>query len=125
MSKTLYVVGKWLSNVAVLVAVVGTMAIAAGAMQLFRGEVMRLQLGTLLAPFLWLTLPPLILVAALAVLFETLPGLRGGLGNALFALAWLALLPVSVEVLPGLHLIETDVLAALRTEYLGIEEDQP
>ena len=121
LSKMLYVVGKWLSNVAVLVAMVGTMAIAAGAMQLLRGEVMRLQLGTLLAPFLWLTLPPLILVAALAVLFETLPGLRGGLGNALFALAWLALLPVSVEVLPGLNLIETDVLAALRIEYPGGE----
>ena len=121
LSKPLYVVGKWLSNVAVLVAMVSTMAIAAGTMQLLRGEEMHLQLGALLAPFLWLTLPPLILVAALAILFETLPGLRGGLGNALYALAWLALMPVSVEVIPGLDLIEVDVLATLEAEYPGGE----
>ncbi|NIV39047.1 MAG: hypothetical protein GWN58_59405, partial [Anaerolineae bacterium] len=105
MSKTYYVVGKWLSNVAVLVVIVGTMALAAGAMQLIRGEEMRLQLGALLAPFLWLTLPPLFLVAALAILFETLPRLRGGLGNALYALAWLALLPVSFQIISGMDLI--------------------
>ena len=116
-SKVLYVVGKWLSNVAVLLALAGTMAIAAGAMQFLRGEELHLQLGTLLAPFLWLTLPPLILVAALAILFETLPGLHGGLGNALYALAWLALMPVSVEAIPGLDLIEADVLATLQAQY--------
>ena len=121
LSKSLYVVGKWLSNVAVLVAIIGTMTLAAGAMQLIRGEDMHLQLGELLAPFLWLTLPPLILVAALAILFEILPGLRGGLGNALYALIWLALMPASVEVVPGLDLIEVDVLATLQAEYPGGE----
>jgi hypothetical protein len=117
LSKVLYIVGKWLSNVAVLVAIVGTMALAAGAMQLIRGEEMRLQLVELLAPFLWLTLPPLVLVAALAVLFETVPALRGGPGNAVYAVAWCALLPVSYVVLPGLSLIEPSVLATLRAEY--------
>jgi hypothetical protein len=121
LSKTLYVLGKWLSNVAVLVVIVGTMALAAGAMQLIRGEEMRLQMGALLAPFLWLTLPPLFLVAALAILFETLPGVRGGLGNALYALAWLALLPVSFQIISGMDLIESNVLAALWGEYPGGE----
>jgi hypothetical protein len=116
LSKTLYIVGKWLSNAAVLVAIVGTMALAAGAMQLLRGEEMNLQLGDLLAPFLWLTLPPLILVAALAILFETLPGLRGGLGNALYALVWLVVLPISYNSLAGLNLIEPSVLATLQAE---------
>jgi len=37
LSKTLYILGKWLSNVAVLAAMVGTMALAAAAMQLIRG----------------------------------------------------------------------------------------
>jgi hypothetical protein len=121
LSKGLYILGKWLSSVAVLAAVVGAMVVAAGAMQLIRGEDIRLQLGELLAPFLWLTLPPLLLVAALAILFETLPVLRGGLGNALYALIWLALMPVSVAVIPGLDLIEVDVLATLQAEYPGGE----
>jgi hypothetical protein len=117
LSKTLYILGKWLSNVAVLAALVGTMAVAAGAMQLIRGEEAHLQLGELLAPFLWLTLPPLALVAALAILFETLPVLRGGLGNALYALAWLGLLPISFGVATGLDLIESGVLETLQTLY--------
>ena len=121
LSKGLYVMGKWLSNVAVLVAIVGTMALTAGAMQLIRGEEIHLQLGKLLAPFLWLALPPLILVAGLAILFEVLPGLRAGPGNALYALAWLALMPVSFEAIPGLDLIEISVLATLQAEYPGGE----
>jgi hypothetical protein len=120
-SKQLYILGKWLSNVAVLAALVGTMAVAAGAMQLIRGEEMHLRLGELLAPFLWLTLPPLVLVAALAVLFETLPGLRGGLGNAVYALAWLGLVPTSFTVNTGLDLISSSVLATLRAQYPGGE----
>jgi hypothetical protein len=121
LSKPLYILGKWLSNVAVLAAMVGTMALAAGAMQLIRGEETHLQLGELLAPFLWLTLPPLVLVAALVILFETLPGLRGGLGNAAYALAWLGLLPISFGVHTGLDLISSSVLTALRTQYPGGE----
>jgi hypothetical protein len=121
LSKPLYILGKWLSNVAVLVALVGTMAVAAGVMQLIRGEEPHLQFGELLAPFLWLTLPPLVLVAALAILFETLPGLRGGLGNALYALAWLGLLPISFGVHTGLDLISSSVLETLRTLYPGGE----
>jgi hypothetical protein len=121
LSKVLYILGKWLSNVSVLVVMVGTMAVAAGSMQLIRGEEMHLQFGKLLAPFLWLTLPPLVLVAALAILFETLPGLRDGLGNALYALAWLALLPISFDALCGLDLIEAGVLATLRAQYPGGE----
>jgi len=121
LSKPLYILGKWLSNVAVLVALVGAMAVAAGVMQLIRGEETHLQLGELLAPFLWLTLPPLVLVAALAILFETLPGLRGGLGNALYALAWLGLVPISFNANTGLDLISSSVLATLRAQYPGCE----
>jgi hypothetical protein len=117
LGRTLYIVGKWLSNVAVLVALVCTMALAAGAMQLIRGEQMHLQLVGLLSPFLWLTLPPLVLVAALAILFETVPGLRVGPGNAAYALAWFALLPVSFNVLPGMDLIEPSVLATLQERF--------
>ncbi|MGD2206725.1 MAG: hypothetical protein PVH17_08095, partial [Anaerolineae bacterium] len=116
LSRSLYVLGKWLSNVAVLATLVGTMALAAGAMQLIRGEEMHLQVSELLAPFLWFTLPLLVLVAALAVLFETLPGLRGGLGHVVYALAWLALLPTFGEV-SGLDLIYHSVLATLRAGY--------
>jgi hypothetical protein len=116
LSRTSYAVGKWLSNVAVLAVMVVSMGVASGAVQLIRGEAMELRLAELLAPFLWLTLPPLVFVAALAVLFETLPGLRGGLGNAVYALAWfvLAVPPFGFTRITGLNLIERSVLNTLR-----------
>ncbi len=117
LSKVLYIVGKWVGNVAVLVVLAVTMAVAAGAMQLLRGEDHHLQLAELLAPFLWLTLPPVTLVAALSVLFETVPRLGGGLGNLMYAMSWFGLLPVSFTVIGGLNLIESSVLPTLTALY--------
>lgn len=51
LSKPLYTLGKWLSNFAVLAVMVGVIAAAAGAMQLIRGEEVRIGLWALLSPF--------------------------------------------------------------------------
>lgn len=75
-------------QVAVLLTMVVTIALAAGVMQLIRGEETHLHLMALPALFLWLTMPPLVLVAALAgVAFartDATPGTgcaRAGRGN--------------------------------------------
>ncbi|MFE7563299.1 hypothetical protein [Kitasatospora sp. NPDC057500] len=77
---------KFLGNLLVLASMLGVLALTAPALQLVRGEDRAVDPVALLTPFLVLTLPLLAATAALAVLFETVPLLRGGLGNVLWAL---------------------------------------
>jgi hypothetical protein len=88
LTKSAYTLGKFVSNFAVLASMVVVLAIAAVLMQLFVGEDPHLDLVALLSPFLIVALPAMILTAALAVLFETLPILRGGAGNVAWFFVW-------------------------------------
>ncbi len=92
MSKSFYTVAKALSNFAVLAAMVLVMGAAALCMQLLRAEDPHLNLWALFSPLLLFALPAMAFTAALAVLFETLPGLRGGVGNVAYFFVWVALL---------------------------------
>ena len=95
MSKSLYTLGKALSNFAVLAAMVAVLAAAAAILQLARPEGAGFEPGKLLAPFVWVALPAMAMTAAVAVLFETLPVLRGGAGNVIYFFAWATYLGVS------------------------------
>lgn len=86
-----YLVGKWISNFAVLLVLELILAVAAAIMVLLKREA-ALNLGALLMPFLAVALPYMALIAALAVVFETVPWLRGALGNTLYFFMWLFLL---------------------------------
>jgi len=101
LSRPLYTLGKAFSNFAFLAAMVGVIALSAGAMQLIRAEVLRIDLWTLLSPFAFCVLPSMAVVAALAVLFETIPWLRGTLGNVVYFILWLVLLIVSAANMPS------------------------
>ncbi len=92
-----YLFGKALSNLAVMMVIVLVLVVAAAVGQFLAGEDLRLKLWTLLSPFLLIALPALAFVAALAVLFETLPGLRGGFGNILYFFFWTFLLICGTE----------------------------
>jgi ABC-type transport system involved in multi-copper enzyme maturation permease subunit len=86
-----YLIGKWISNFLVLTVMELIMAVAAAVMVLLKREAV-LDLGALLMPFLAVALPYMALIAALAVVFETIPWLRGALGNALYFFLWLFLI---------------------------------
>jgi hypothetical protein len=88
LSKPAYTLGKFVSNFAVLEAMVLVLAGAAVLMQIFVREDPRLDVFALLSPFLVVAFPAMLLTAALAVLFETLPVLRGGVGNVLWFFVW-------------------------------------
>jgi hypothetical protein len=96
MSRFTYTLGKTLSNLAVLIAAMTVVAFSGVAMQLIAGEDRHIRLGSLLAPFVLLALPALLMVAAVAVLFETVPFLRGGFGNVVYFFLWTALLSTPV-----------------------------
>ncbi|MEW2221712.1 hypothetical protein AB0939_20915 [Streptomyces sp. NPDC006990] len=90
-----YLVAKFLSSVLVLASMLGVLAVTALVMQWARGETMAVEPGRLLSPFVLIALPLMALTAAAALLFETIPPLRAGLGNMLWFFVW------SVLVLAG------------------------
>jgi hypothetical protein len=93
LSRPLYALGKWLSNFAVLGMMVLILMLAGIAMNLFFGNA-PLNLWALSAPLLFLALPCMAVIAALAVLFETIGWLRGGFGNVVyFFLFFMGLIP--------------------------------
>jgi hypothetical protein len=83
-----YLVGKWISNFMVLFVLVLILAAAAATMVLLKGEA-ALDLGALLMPFLVVALPNMALVAALAVVIETVSWLRRVVGNVVYFFLWL------------------------------------
>ena len=96
MSRAFYTLSKALSNFAVLASMVVVLAIAALILQWTHPGNGATRYTDLLVPLFVFPLTSLAITAALAVLFETLPGLRGGLGNVLYFFLWIFLLSLSV-----------------------------
>lgn len=84
LSKFKYAIGKLLSNAAVIWAIVLVMMAVAAVVQLVRGEDRAMDLFALITPFLYMMIPIALLIGGLAVLFECIPALRGGLGNVVY-----------------------------------------
>jgi hypothetical protein len=119
---SLYILGKWLSNLVFLGMIVAVLAIAALAMQLVRGEVLQVEPWALSSPFLFVALTTAALVAALALLFETLPGLRGGLGNVVYLFLSFGILATGSRLgwdLLGIEALESSITADLTAEFPG------
>lgn len=96
MTRLQYAFGKVLSNLAVLMSIVMVLVLAALLMRFTGGVGDSPQLAELLVPFVLIALPAMALVAAAALVFELIPWLRGGLGNALYFWAWTGLLAIFV-----------------------------
>ena len=95
LTRPLYILGKWLSNLAVLGVMVLILLAAGMIMNLVMGA--PLDLWAISAPILLIALPCLALVAALAVLFDTIAWLRGGLGNIVYFFAFI------MGLIPGIE----------------------
>lgn len=91
MSKFTYLLGKFLSNFAVLVAIEGILFASAIIVQLVHGEA-NIDWFAILQPFVFIALPAMAAISALALFFETIPGLRSGIGNFLFVCLWFYML---------------------------------
>jgi ABC-type transport system involved in multi-copper enzyme maturation permease subunit len=117
-SRWAYILGKFASNFAVLAAMIGILALFSMVMQLVGGEDMQIHLLKLLSPFLFLSLPAMAVIAALALVFETIPFLRGGFGNVTYFFLWTALLTAPALTnsplfdLSGLFLVQQSIIAS-------------
>ncbi|MBK8903967.1 MAG: hypothetical protein IPM53_22485 [Anaerolineaceae bacterium] len=95
LTRPLYTFGKWLSNLAVLMAMVVVLAVVGIGLQLLAGESYRIDLVAFLPPLLFIALPMLALVAAIAVLFESVRFLQGGFGNILYFFMFAFIFPLA------------------------------
>lgn len=93
LTRPLYMLGKGLSNFAVLLAMNLVLIIAAIGIQFLAGENLRLDLPALVAPFIFIALPLMAVVAALAVLFESIAFLSGGFGNVVYFILFVTIFP--------------------------------
>ncbi len=83
-SRTTYLLGKWVSHIAILL-ILNLILVGIGVgIQFLAGESRAFNLWHLLAPFVLITLPTMALVAATAVFFESVNFLRGSLGNVFY-----------------------------------------
>jgi ABC-2 family transporter protein len=105
-----YVLAKFVSHFLLLASMVGVLALVAFAMQWLRAESRAIVPLALLAPFALITLPVMALTAAITVVFEVVPGLRGGLGNFVYFFFWLFML-IGSSVGGRMHANPIDPLA--------------
>ena len=114
-----YLAGKFLSNLMVLGSMAAVLAVTALALQLARGESAAVRPGALLLPFVLLTLPVLAVTAAAAVVFETVPVLRGGLGNVAWFFFWMfATIAGGGAPLGGLGTVAASMRQAMAAQHL-------
>ncbi len=112
MTRVTYILGKWASNFFVLTILNLILVIIGIMIQFLVGESAQLNLFTIFAPFLFITLPTMALVAAVAVLFESIKFLSGGIGNIvyLFLFAFVADTTDKSDVLYGFDLTGIGIL---------------
>jgi hypothetical protein len=134
LSRVEYTVGKALSHFLVLVTMVGLLALCGIALLVLQGggagAGARFDPFVFFAPFLFCVVPALALTAAIAILFETTPGLRGGAANALWFFGWGGLLVLSLSGARnplfdpwGILVIQKSMAAAAQAQ-LGIDPSQ-
>lgn len=99
-SKLMYMLGKWLSNLATLGAMLVMFNLMALFMLFLRAEVRGVDLWALSAPIWMMGLPVIALTAAVALWFESVPFLSGSFGNAVYFISWL--LFMNTIGLPGI-----------------------
>ncbi|HEY3904144.1 MAG TPA: hypothetical protein VGM14_09605 [Streptosporangiaceae bacterium] len=113
-----YLAGKFLSDLMVLVSMAAALAATALVIQLARGESTTVNLVALLTPYALLTLPVLALTAAFAVLLETVPVLRGGIGNIVWFFGCVfAAIAGQGGPLTGLGLVAASMRAAMIAQH--------
>ena len=117
MPKILYTVSKTVSNFAVLASMVLVLMVAAVAMQWLRPEARPISLWELWSPFLLISLPAMFVAGSLALFFETLPILRGGVGNVIYFFVWIfgimGAAEAHIDDAAGIHILNNSTRQAL------------
>ena len=105
MRKTDYCLGKFLSNFCVLGVMVAVLAASGVAMYILHGDKSGFHPFPLLAAFIVFALPAVAVTSAVAVFFEAVPVLCGGIGNLIYFFVWNGLLLLgAIAIFTGANL---------------------
>lgn len=91
-----YLLGKWLSNIAVLSIMLVVLSIMGFVMQQIRAEATDIDILALLIPLWLMGLPVMAVVGGTALFFESVPFLKGGFGNVAYFFLWIMVLSFSI-----------------------------
>lgn len=92
-----YLSSKFLSNFFIVMTIHVILMASFLIMQLLRGENYSIEILDYIGPTLYLIIPSFAMLSAIAILFDTTPGLKGTTGNILFFFLWLILSVMSLE----------------------------
>jgi hypothetical protein len=95
-TKVQYLTGKLFSNFAVLLLILLVIAVMTIIMFLARGETGQLELGKLLFPLIFLTVPAMFIIASIALFFDALTILNRGMINIIYFFLWTFLISISL-----------------------------
>lgn len=124
--KIQYIGSKFLSNFAVLLSSALLFTFAVLLMQIFRRESVIVEPLHYVAPFVWITIPHLLVLSALTVLFDVIPALKGAFGNIILFAIWITFSTISVAMpsspfdLFGIGYIFNQMLMGVKTVYLEL-----
>ncbi len=114
-SKLTFLFAKWCTSVLILVSIVLVMLLSSMLIQLYYGESYQIDLWALAWPQLVFVLPMLLAIAAIAIMFESIQWLKGGLGNVVYFFLWLGAIVQTIESVSGigalLNNLEVEVAA--------------
>jgi hypothetical protein len=95
-SKVRYIYGKLIANFSVIMVLQIIFLAALMVMQLFQGESIKLTVTQYIQPLIFITIPYLLVLAALTILFDVVPFLKNAFGNMAIFIIWISLSAISV-----------------------------
>lgn len=127
-TKFSYIFGKFAANFSILIVLQLMFLIALIAMQFIQHESLTLSLMDYIQPLILITFPYLLVLAALTILFDVVPLLKGSFGNIIIFVLWLALSTVSVASpdntfdLFGIGMLLNAMMEGARLYYPGLPD---
>lgn len=100
--KQTYLFAKWTVNVFILFSIVAVMLLSSLVIQLYYGESYQIDPWALLWPHLVFVMPVLFAIASVALMFESIKWLQGGLGNVAYFFLWVGSIAQSIEGATGI-----------------------
>lgn len=113
-SKSTYLLGKWLSNLSLLCGIILVMSFSAIFVQLWHGESYQIDLAALWLPQLLFVVPMMMVISAAALFFESFAVLRGGFGNVVYFFLYMGLILFAIDGDVGIG----GIIEQMRTDVL-------
>lgn len=95
-SKTQYILGKLITNFSILMVLQLIFLVAIMMMQLIQHESTVFSILDYILPLVYVTIPYLLVLASLTILFDVVPFLKGVFGNTVIFILWLVFSTVSI-----------------------------